>query len=594
MKKCMSSILALALVLSLILAGGWNGSALAEVPEERVGTYEIVELYMEGVDYTETMKTSGMTFTLVLYADGSAVLSNGERDFTFAWNEKNFDYGDSKSPYTYENGKLTLEEDDMVMVFQQRSKDTQAAPQKAEPAELTGTWIGVADMRGTFVEAVPDIAPYLTLLPVSVVMEMRTDGTYTCTMDPSLAEPVLKEAMRAYVLDLCEKNNTTVEQFEQNQGKTMDEYLDEAIAEMNLSGSANSITGKYTEKDGKVTWDPGAGETLGLFTGDLLTFSLEGFGDVVLSRGEITGTWIAMLNMKDTIVQTDPEWAEALSSVPIIPLYVVLEMKADGSYTMRMDASAIVPALREAMRAYIEEVCKQSNITQEQFEEQAGMSVDEVLAAATDGMDLSSVNEKTLEGTYTLNGSDLTLDPGQQETVVAFGAGLIVIPMDEQGELLFTRAGFLGEWSGKLYLVDLIELDEEDEEMAAFMKDVSVDVTVELRADGTYSLTSDASYVLPAVKTALRAYLDQMCKTNNITPEQLEQSVGMPIDQYLDQIIAGMDVSEMNVTAEGSYSVQNGKIVFDEEQSGMLSGMWFGNTLILPLDETGNIVFTRK
>ena len=53
MKKIISCVLVLAMFLSLGI-----GSALAGVPTEPVGSYELTNLIMEGEDYTEILKSA--------------------------------------------------------------------------------------------------------------------------------------------------------------------------------------------------------------------------------------------------------------------------------------------------------------------------------------------------------------------------------------------------------------------------------------------------------------------------------------------------------------------------------------------------------
>ena len=93
MKKMLSGLLMLAMFLSLSLAG-WSAPALAETPADRAGSYVIEELYMDGEDYTEAMKTQGFTVTLVLNEDGTARMesSNTDETLTFRWDEAYFIY----------------------------------------------------------------------------------------------------------------------------------------------------------------------------------------------------------------------------------------------------------------------------------------------------------------------------------------------------------------------------------------------------------------------------------------------------------------------------------------------------------------------
>ena len=136
MKKMLSGLLMLAMFLSLSLAG-WSAPALAEAPADRAGSYVIEELYMDGEDYTEAMKTQGFTVTLELYEDGTARMesSNMDETLTFRWDAEYFIYDSGeKTPYEYQDGVIRMEEDGSIMVFRKLSGDAEAAGEPAAGA----------------------------------------------------------------------------------------------------------------------------------------------------------------------------------------------------------------------------------------------------------------------------------------------------------------------------------------------------------------------------------------------------------------------------------------------------------------------------
>ncbi|MBR3473636.1 MAG: TlpA family protein disulfide reductase [Oscillospiraceae bacterium] len=118
MKKALSCVLMLALFLSLGMFGGWNGRALADTPEDRVGTYTLTEFTIGGEDYGEAIISAGIVFTLELHEDGTGLLVQGEEQLLLTWDENNiYDEDGVSTPYTFENGVLTMEEGDIRMVF---------------------------------------------------------------------------------------------------------------------------------------------------------------------------------------------------------------------------------------------------------------------------------------------------------------------------------------------------------------------------------------------------------------------------------------------------------------------------------------------
>lgn len=118
MKKALSCVLVLALFLSLGVFGGWSGRALADTPEDRVGTYTLSELILDGEDYTEMMISAGIVFSLELREDGTGLLVQGEDELVLTWDE-NYLYDDNGIPtrYTFEDGVLTLEEGEFRATF---------------------------------------------------------------------------------------------------------------------------------------------------------------------------------------------------------------------------------------------------------------------------------------------------------------------------------------------------------------------------------------------------------------------------------------------------------------------------------------------
>lgn len=588
MKKILACVLMLAMFLSLGLVGGWNGRALADTPEDRVGTYELVELYIDGEDYTELLGPGGFVFTLTLYADRTANLVMDDESMEFTWDEEYFDYGDSKSPYSFENGILTLEEDGMVMIFKLAGSAAEKVEESEEPVDITGTWVGIVDMRDFVVESAPDMDGYLNSAPVAITMEMRDDGTYTLIIDATTAIPAVTEALRSYVEATCAENGLTQAEFEAAIGMTIDEFLEEAVSQMDLEGAVQTVTGEYVEEDGKVTWDPGAEETRGIFTGSILTFSVEGFGDTVLSRGELTGTWIAAVDMKDILVEEEPELEPYLENAK---MYVVLELKADGGFEMTFDGTSLLPVFREAMRTYIVAMCEENDITLEEFEAAAGMDLETALDEMVGEMDVADVTEK-VSGRYTENNGKLELKADGDTVTGSFNGMTVTLGAEYYGQIVFTRAGFLGTWGGTVDMTEL--LTEDDPEMAEYLQDLKMGITVELKADGSYTVSVDARAMISGLKAGMRAYLADMAEESGMTLEQLEEALGMSVDEFLDTIVDEMNTDDLLATEEGSYTVKNGRVVFDGEENTLMGGVWSGSTMIFTLEDFGDIVLTRR
>ena len=589
MKKMLSGLLMLAMFLSLSLAG-WSAPALAEAPADRAGSYVIEELYMDGEDYTEAMKTQGFTVTLVLNEDGTARMESSNMDdtLTFRWDEAYFIYDSGeKTPYEYQDGVIRMEEDNTVMVFRKLSGDAEAAGEPEEPADITGTWVGTLDMREMLVESAADLAPYLKMAPVFVTLEMEGDGSYTLQVDASPAMDAMKDALRDYLKAFCAENNLTEEQFAASTGMTVDEAVESSMKDVDMSGAMQSGSGRYLEKDGAVVWDPGANAIHGLFTGDYLSFSVEPFGDVLLSRQKLDGVWMARVDMRDILVEETPELEDYLGSAN---MNVYLVLKDDGSYELTADGSSLIPAFREAAYKYLETMCEENGKSIDDLQELTGMDAETMLDALIADMDLEETSD-TFEGSYTQRDGALVLDPGQNETEGSYDGMLLTMEIEEE-KLIFTRSSFLGTWNGYLDVTEIFT--EGDEELEGYLENVKIGVTLQLNADGSYTVSLNPRPMLTSLHSGLRAYLEDGAKEQNVTLEELEASLGMSLDEYIDSFLAELGADQLALEESGSYTVKNGSIRFPEDASAFVSGVWFGTTMVVTMEDVGDAVLTRR
>ncbi len=436
MKKFVSCVLMLAMFLSLALFGGWGGKAFAGLPEDRIGSYVLTELIMEGEDYTELLKSANIEFTLELNADGTGRLAEGEDVLELTWDDKNvYDDLGVAVPYTFDNGILILTEDDMIMTF--KKVDEELSKEPGEPIEesIVDTWVGTLELKPFLVEEVPELEELLDSAPASVNLEMREDGTYTLTLDATIMLPNLKTALYAYLEQMCKEKGLTVAELEEQAGKSLDELIEEALQEMDLSELNQSLDGVYEENNGQVTWDPGAGETKGLFTGDTLIFSVEGFGEVMLTRGSIYGKWVAGLKLLDFLGEEDEELKALLGDME---MQVVLELRSDETFTMSMDAEEIMPALRLALRSYLETSLAESGIDAETLFAMTGQSLDDLLDdALAESMDSSEMSY-AISGTYKVEGQEIVLTAeNNNDTKGTLKGSSLAFDVEDFGELTF-------------------------------------------------------------------------------------------------------------------------------------------------------------
>ena len=461
------------------------------------------------------------------------------------------------------------------------------AEEPEEPADITGTWVGTLDMREMLVESAADLAPYLKMAPVFVTLEMEGDGSYTLQVDATPAMDAMKDALRDYIKAFCVENNLTEEQFAASTGMTVDEAVESSMKDVDLSGAMQSVSGRYLEREGAVVWDPGANAVHGLFTGDYLSFSVEPFGDVLLTRQKLDGVWMARVDMRDVLVEETPELDAYLQSAD---MNVYLVLKDDGSFELIADGTSLIPAFREAAYKYLEAMCEENGVGMDELQELTGMDAETMLEGLIAAQNLDEASS-TLEGSYTEHDGVFVIRDEQSEIEGSYDGLLITLEIEEGFELVFTRSSFLGTWEG---YVDVTELfTETDEELAAYLENAKVGVTVVLSADGSYSLTLNPAAMLYSLRSGLRAYMEDQAEAQNVSLEELEARLGMSLDAYIDSLLEELAAEELDLDEQGSYTVKDGTLRF-ESPSSFVSGVWGGTTMTMTLEELGDVVLTRR
>ncbi len=153
------------------------------------------------------------------------------------------------------------------------------------------------------------------------------------------------------------------------------------------------------------------------------------------------------------------------------------------------------------------------------------------------------------------------------------------------------KAALAGTWTGTVDAARYIL--EDNPEMKDYLKAAPVAITLELTADGKYTLTSDGTTMLPDFKQALRSYLEATCEEQGITVEQLEDAVKMTLDEYIDSYFEDVDMSDLNETVSGLYTATDGKITFDPGNPNQVDGTWSGDSMSFTID-IGEVTLTRK
>ena len=147
----------------------------------------------------------------------------------------------------------------------------------------------------------------------------------------------------------------------------------------------------------------------------------------------------------------------------------------------------------------------------------------------------------------------------------------------------------IGEWVCEKDMREMMieELGSADPDSAKFfneyMKEFILVMTLELREDGTFTLTPDFSKAQQHVYEAFRSYIDDSLKAQGITftDDQLDQYAQMAVDQM------GLDLDAI----EGDYVDENGTLKLADNDP--VPYVLTGTTLEFTVEEFGDLKFDR-
>ena len=149
-----------------------------------------------------------------------------------------------------------------------------------------------------------------------------------------------------------------------------------------------------------------------------------------------------------------------------------------------------------------------------------------------------------------------------------------------------------GSWTAKVNLAEIA--GDSMGEMADYLKDMMVDVNLEMNEDKTFVLQLDANSAIPALKEGMRAYMNDMLTGMGMTAEDYEAAAGASLDDLIDEAIAEMDPEDLSETLTGTYTLEGSKLTLTADDGTLNTGTWDGDTLKLDVDEFGQLSFTRK
>ena len=275
----------------------------------------------------------------------------------------------------------------------------EAPADQAGAEDAVGVWIGLVDMLPILEEEDADLAKHLGSVFASVTLELLEDGSYDLEVDSTSMIPAFRVGMVGYIEEVCEQFGLTVEEFEQMNGKTVSETIEESIAQMETGDLVIHETGTYVQEGSEITFD---GSDSCTFTGDALLIELDEYGTVELTRAGTVGLWTAVVRLGD--VEGSEELPAALQDVTFNR---ILELRSDDSFILSMNLESFYRSYRNAVKVTFLESLEESGVTATDVETVYGKTVEEVVDELIAKTDLSPL-EQVLTGSYTEKDGELT------------------------------------------------------------------------------------------------------------------------------------------------------------------------------------------
>lgn len=160
----------------------------------------------------------------------------------------------------------------------------------------------------------------------------------------------------------------------------------------------------------------------------------------------------------------------------------------------------------------------------------------------------------------------------------------------EQCRSELAMAALVGTWTGTADAVQFIT--ESTPEMAGYLEAAPIAITLELTADGAYTISTDGTTMIPDFKNAMRGYMEDLCVEEGITVAIFEEEMQMTLDEFIDSLFDQMDLSELTESISGVFSASDGTITFDPGSVKQVEGTWSGDTMQFTID-LGDVVLNR-
>lgn len=138
-----------------------------------------------------------------------------------------------------------------------------------------GNWVGTINFAELVGEEIPEDYEMFKNLNLDVILELKSDNTFSLAIDGEKAMPAMREAMAAFLNTMLEQQGLTAEDFEAMSGQTVDALIDEGMKELDFTEM--STTGTYTEEKGAlVLTEKNGTEYKGSWEKDTLSLDFNG------------------------------------------------------------------------------------------------------------------------------------------------------------------------------------------------------------------------------------------------------------------------------------------------------------------------------
>ncbi len=147
------------------------------------------------------------------------------------------------------------------------------------------------------------------------------------------------------------------------------------------------------------------------------------------------GTWNARLDLKRLVGES---LGEILDHLQTTDVKVTLVLHEDKSFHLTVDGTGVASAVQEAATAYFTGMLDSLGLTQEQYEQITGKSLETMIEEAVGKID-QKVLSRDLTGTYTEEKGDLVLKASGLSAKGSWEGDLLTLTITGIGKMTFTR-----------------------------------------------------------------------------------------------------------------------------------------------------------